>query len=123
MLTAAAPIVARSRRVPRVRLEPKVGRDLAAATLVRMVRGPIHCFSADPSVGRERGTRDQGRGWRSQGIGGSRPDAIAAPPASHAASHGGHTWSHVVEQVDESRAADERRVPQNDGMDGAPRDF
>ena len=30
---------------------------------------------------------------------------------------------HLVESVDESRAGNARRVPQNDAMDGAPRDF
>ena len=53
VLTAAAPIVARRGRVTRG--EPGARRSegiLPAATLVHMVRGPIHCFSADrQSVG------------------------------------------------------------------------
>ena len=43
--------------------------------------------------------------------------------ASHAASHGGHTGYHGVEHVDDDRAGNLRRVPQNDAMDGARRDF
>ena len=78
VLTAAAPIVARCRRVTRVSLEPKVGRDLAGCDPVRMVRGPIHCFSTDRrSVGMGDPRTGEGSDGRKASRG-SRPDAIAA---------------------------------------------
>jgi len=44
-------------------------------------------------------------------------------PASHAASHGGHTGSHGVDHVDGRRAGNLCRVPQSAPVDGATADF
>ncbi len=47
----------------------------------------------------------------------------ASSPASHAASHGGHTGSDEVRPHGRGRTRNLRRLPQTDGMDGCPAHF
>jgi len=51
----------------------------------------------------------------------SIPDS--ADPASHAASHGGHTGHHGVDQVAGARAINLRKLPLHHAMDGRQADF
>ncbi len=68
--------------------------------------------------------RRGGVGWpRQRAVMGKSDGSTRRSPASHAASHGGLIRSHLVESVDESSAANDRRVPQNDAMHGGPRDL